>query len=301
MGCYSYLVFKLELSFPDQQTEEILEFSNWDLENVQTPIDVDELEHLLRLSMYDPAKTSSLVRGFRDGFDLNYQGPTQRKNRFKNIPFTVGNKVEMWNKIMKEVSLGRYAGPFKEVPYKFYVQSPIGLVPKAGNQTRLIFHLSYNFKDFKSVNFYTPKDSCTVKYRDLDFAIKEILELIQQSSDRQYIIWFGKSDLKSAFRILGMNPSTWWLMIMCAEHPANGKQFFFVDKCLPFGHSISCVLFQSFSDALDHILKFIISQKTLDSQRRGRTTNYLDDFLLIALTKFGVISCYRNFWNFVVS
>ena len=31
---------------------------------------------------------------------------------------------------MKEVKEGRYAGPFKDNPYKYYIQSPIGLVPK---------------------------------------------------------------------------------------------------------------------------------------------------------------------------
>ena len=49
-------------------------------------------------------------------------------------------------KLVKKVNLGRYAGPFLNIPFKNYVQSPVGLVPKAGNKTRLIFHLSYDFK-----------------------------------------------------------------------------------------------------------------------------------------------------------
>ena len=46
---------------------------------------------------------------------------------------------------MKEVKLGRYAGPFPTIPYEEdFIQSPIGLVPKdQGCDTRLIFHLSY--------------------------------------------------------------------------------------------------------------------------------------------------------------
>ena len=64
---------------------------------------------------------------------------------------------------------------------------------------------------------------------------------------------------------------------MKAQNPVTGEWYFFVDKCLPFGASISCALFQHFSDAL-HFL-------TEDRLRiRNRITNYLDDFLFIART-----------------
>ena len=62
---------------------------------------------------------------------------------------------------------------------------------------------------------------------------------------------------------------------MSAENPITGKIQFFVDKCLPFGSSISCALFQRFSNALKHITQV----KTLSI-----LTNYLDDFLFMALT-----------------
>ena len=75
---------------------------------------------------------------------------------------------------MKEVKLKRYAGPFSEIPFDSYIQSPIGLVPKDnGKDTRLIFHLSYpqNAKK-KSVNANTPKELCSVGYPDFDKAIQ---------------------------------------------------------------------------------------------------------------------------------
>ena len=50
-----------------------------------------------------------------------------------------------------------------------------------------------------------------------------------------------------------------------------------MDKCLPFGASISCSHFQRFSDALCYLIEFRIKQKK-------RITNYLDDFLFIART-----------------
>ena len=105
------------------------------------------LKQLLEQTGYDKLETKFLVDGFTHGFSLGYQGPTNRRDKSKNIPFTVGDKYDMWNKLMKEVECKRVAGPFEEIPFEFYVQSPIGLVPKVGNKTRLIFHLSYTFKN----------------------------------------------------------------------------------------------------------------------------------------------------------
>ena len=209
-------------------------------------MDPDKLERLLRRSGYPDTETRFLVNGFKHGFQLEYQGPKFHQDSSGNLPFHIGDKKQLWEKVMKEVSVGRYAGPFTQIPFNNYVQSPIGLVPKdGGKRTRLIFHLSYEFKDFGSVNSYTPKEKCTVKYKDLDHAVKESLRLLSDSIQKEHsTIWYGKSDLKSAFRVLGLKPSEFWILVMKAEHPETGIIYFFVDKCLLFGHSISCALFQ---------------------------------------------------------
>ena len=87
---------------------------------------------------------------------------------------------------MKEVSLGRYAGPFVSIPYKTFMQSPIGLVPKVGNKTRLIFHLSFDFNGKGSLNSHTPKEWCTVKYNDLDSAVSLCLKLASNNKCTQF-------------------------------------------------------------------------------------------------------------------
>ena len=108
---------------------------------------------------------------------------------------------------MKEVQLGRYAGPFDEIPYDNYMQSPIGLVPKAGNKTRLIFHLSYNFSETNtSLNANTPPELCSVKYRDLDHAILTCLKLMAGYPNRGPL-HFAKTDAQSAFRVLPIKVS----------------------------------------------------------------------------------------------
>ena len=65
--------------------------------------------------------------------------------------------------------------------------------------------------------------------------------------------------------------------MMKARDPLTDEWKYFIDKCLPCGASISCALFQRFSDALCHLIEYRVG-------RKKSLTNYLDDFLFIALT-----------------
>ena len=156
-------------------------------------------DSMLEGSGYDIKKRKYLVRGFKDGFSLNYQGPLKQcKQSAANLKLRVGTKLELWNKVMNEVELGRYAGPFEDPPFPYYVQSPIGLVPKdKGKKTRLIFHLSYP-KNGDSVNSGIPYEKCTVKYPDFDEAVRLCLQEGVGCS-------MGKSDMSSAFRHVPMS------------------------------------------------------------------------------------------------
>ena len=182
---------------------------------------------------------------------------------------------------MKETELGRYAGPFEQVPYQYYIQSPIGLVPKDGGaKTRLIFHLSFDFdgEQENSGNHFTPKELCSVKYNDLDYAIKLSLDIKKQFDDVVFQgLYYGKTDLSSVFRILPLSPHCFCLLIMKAQDPVTKNWMYFMDKCLPFGSSRSCALFQRFSNALRYITEFLAG-------RKKSVSNYLDDFLFIAAT-----------------
>ena len=136
-----------------------------------TPLDVDTYEKMLRESKFPDEKLEYLVSGFRNGFDLMYQGPRFVNRLALNLPLTAGSLTELWNKVMTEVIEGHFAGPFESVPFKFFIQSPIGLVPKdKGKKTRLIFHLSYPKKG-NSVNSGIPEELCTVKYPDFNDAV----------------------------------------------------------------------------------------------------------------------------------
>ena len=251
------------------------------MQNIVTPVKVKELERLLIDTGYDVNKRQYLIDGFTQGFDLEYGGSRERQDRSNNIPFTIGNKFELWSKIMKEVKEGHYAGPFEEIPFEFYIQSPIGLVPKdGGRKTRLIFHLSYDFEKSSgnpSLNACIPPEKCSVKYHDLDEAVRSSINWCKIINTGERQIFYGKTDVQSAFRLVPLRFACWMLLVMMAIHPIIGKTYFFMDKCLPFGASISCKIFQEFSDALRHIVE-------------GKTmiylaiTNYLDDFLFVAMT-----------------
>ena len=240
------------------------------MREIITPVNPVQLNKLLTIAKYDQQKKEFLVQGFTNGFKLNYQGKLGNVKRLApNLKIRIGSKEELWNKVMNEVELGRYAGPYDKPPFEHFVQSPIGLVPKdKGKKTRLIFHLSYP-KDGESVNSGIPKECCTVKYPDLDEAVKICLK-------EEVGCFIGKSDMSSAFRHVPMAADQWWLLVMKAENPKTGQVQYFVDKCLPFGSSISCAIFQAISDTIAWIVRH---------QTRKPNVNYLDDYLFAAALK----------------
>ena len=251
--------------------EEVLEGMNLNLTDIVTPVKAEKLRSLLLETGYDQGKIEFLYKGFKEGFCLHYAGPLESGQRTApNLKLRIGSPVELWNKVMKEVQLGRYAGPFEEPPFKDFVQSPIGLVPKdKGLKTRLIFNLSYP-KTGNSVNSGIPKEVCRVKYPHFEEAVKLCIHEGVNCS-------VAKSDMSSAFRHVPMRKDQWHLLVMKATHPVSKKTYYFVDKYLPFGSSISCAIFQSVSDAIAHI----VQQKV-----KKANVNYLDDFLFAAAMKW---------------
>ena len=73
-----------------------------------------------------------------------------------------------------------------------------------------------------------------------------------------------------------MKKEHWKFLVMKAKNPIDHKWYYFVDKCMPFGASISCSHFQRFSNAVAHIVRYYTSKENV---------NYLDDFLFAQLIK----------------
>ena len=151
----------------------------------------------------------------------------------------------------------------------------MGLVSKDnGRDTHLIFHLSYPKVGTTSVNSNTPAEDCQVQYTDFDQVVQMCLQLLDK--DPQPTIYLSKLDVDSTFRNLGLSPQSWPWTILKATSPIDGQVYYFVDKCLPFGSSKSCALFQLISDGIAHIVR---------SRMQHPLINYLDDYLFAALLR----------------
>lgn len=223
---------------------------------VVTPVKVNVLGQFLE--GYDDHLKTFLYEGFKQGFKIQYQGP--RQQRFcKNLLSVQQHENIVAEKLQKEVSLGRIAGPFNFLPFSNLQCSPIGIVPKKEiNEFRLIHHLSY--PDGASINDFIPDELCSVSYTTVDDAIKQIKKLGKSCL-------LAKTDIASAFRILPVHPD---------DHELLGIQFngdFYYDKCLPMGCSISCSIFETFSTALQWIACTKFGVPTM--------LHILDDFLFL--------------------
>ena len=161
------------------QVWKVLYYENYDNKNVVMPVKYRILNSMLKQANYDEVKRTKIVKGFKEGFRLGYNGSQKVRLRAPNLKLSVGDEIILWNKVMKEVSLKRYAGPYQQISFDYFIQSPIGLVPKDnGKDVRLIFHLSYprNFQSKKSVNTNIPENLTRVSYLDFNKAIFRYLE-----------------------------------------------------------------------------------------------------------------------------
>lgn len=220
-----------------------------------SPINLQEL-HKELLLYPDRVAGEKLYSGFQFGFSIHYEGP-DTPFRAKNLKSANEHPNVVREKINKEVTEGRVAGPFSMPPFKSFRVSPIGLVPKKEpGQFRLIHHLSY--PKGESVNDFIDPDRCSVQYTKFDAAVKMVQDLGKGAL-------LGKADLKQAFRIIPVSKYDFHLLGFCFE----GQYYF--DKALPFGCSISCAIFELFATFLEWVIRLHAPQ--------GKVEHYLDDYL----------------------
>ena len=197
-------------------------YENFNLSNVVTPVNVTRLSELLQKTQYNKGKAKFLIEEFTSGFSIGYEGSKKIHRVAPNLKLRVGSETELWNKVMKEVKLKRFAGPYpvEKPPFEHFIQSPIGLVPKDnGKATRLIFHLSYP-RSGDSVNSLTPPEICKVKYCEFDDAIRRCIK-------EGVGCFVSKSDMTSAFRHLSIKPEHWPMLLLKACSPFDGKVVLF--------------------------------------------------------------------------
>ena len=192
---------------------------------------------------------------------MGYKGSLAHKES-PNLTSTRDHPEIVSEKIKKECSLGRLAGPFKEKPFTNFSISPIGLVPKKEEgKFRLIHHLSY--PQGESINDGIPDTESIVQYQSIDEAVALITHVGQNC-------YLAKTDIAEAFRIVPLHPSEYPLFGMFW----NGHYYF--DKCLPMGCRSSCRLFETLSNALQWMANTKLNIPNM--------AHVLDDFLIVDRT-----------------
>ena len=144
-----------------------------------------------------------LIKGFSEGFKINYQGP-RITSTAPNLGSAHENPDVVDEKLQKERELGRIAGPFDSPPLANLRISPLGVISKkTPSEFRMIHHLWY--PKGASINDSIPPEFSSVKYASVDDAIS----LIQRHGKGCAM---AKTDMRSAFRIVPVHPSDYPLL-----------------------------------------------------------------------------------------
>ena len=221
------------------------------------------------LQGYHEVKRRFLYLGLNYGFKLHYHGP--------KISIYHVNHKSATTQPTEDLEKGRIEGPFSTPPFDPFIISPIGIVPKKDSgKFRMIHDLSYPKNLDTSVNAHIPKEYCAVKYEDFDF----VADLIVKNGRGCYI---GKVDIESAFRIVPIHPSDYWLLGLKFQ----GHIYF--DKRLPMGASISCSTFEEVSRAIQWVLRSRVATNC-------DWSHILDDFMAICLN---FMVCRRSLQNLI--
>ena len=227
---------------------------------INSPVNIEVFSRYL--PGYDTVKSHYLVRGFAQGFSIEFQGE-ECPMLEDNNPCLSSNLIPVIEeKILKETQAGRIQGPFSHPPFQNFRVSPIKVVPKkTAGQFRFIHNLSFPYDEGTSINSSIPRDKVAVQYCSLDDAITHIKWVGKHA-------WLAKTDIESAFRIIPITP---------ADHHLLGFVWqgqYYYDTTLPMGCSMSCAIFEAFSTAIQWI-----AQNKLNIPR---IVHVLDDFLIIS-------------------
>ena len=220
-----------------------------------TPVQLSTLLQLL--VRYPNRKAADTLRsGFTVGFRLGFSGQREARDAPNLLSVKQAPTLAL-DKLMKEVDLGRMAGPFSTKPIENLRISPIGLVPKAEPGTfRLIHHLSY--PDSDSVNSGIDRQLCTVQYTSFD----EAVSMIAGAGPGALL---AKADIQSAFRLIPIHPNDFCLLGIKVSDKI------FVDKTLPMGASCAPAYFETFSTFIEWAVSTCVGL--------GHVRHYVDDFL----------------------
>ena len=229
---------------------------------VPTPVKIKNFQKVLE--GYDNNKVDYLINGLTFGFRLEIDEeavfhaidtpPPKYNHESANK-----NKEAIQAKIQKELDSGRLEGPFTTIPYDNYQVSAIAAAEKKQpGEYRLIQDLSWPKGASGNDTIDVEKGKC--KYQKLDHVIDTLLKLGKFTKMSIF-------DIEHAYKIIPVHPD---------DVPKMGFYFngyFYFDRTLAMGCRTSAKIFESFSTALEWVLKQKFSLKNLH--------HILDDFILL--------------------
>ena len=220
-----------------------------------TPVNAKVLHTYL--AGYNPTLKRFLIDGFVHGFRIGSEDPVYTVNIPGNHGSALSHPAILAAKIQKEISLGRFIGPFTSPPFDKFVCSPLGLIPKKQpGRFRLIHDLS--FPRGASVNSSISPENTSVQYENIE----------NVKNGRHCLM--AKADIEDAFRLLCVHPDDYHKLLLTY----NGA--FYYDRALAMGISSVCQLFERFSSAIHWILT--------NKCRVSDMSHLLDDFFFVGPT-----------------
>lgn len=192
---------------------------------------------------------------------MHYNGPRQFRQG-RNLLSALEKPSAAYDKVIKEVQLGRIAGPFDNISQTgltSLIISPIGLVPKPSGGVRLIHHLSHPWGE--GVNAFIDDSQSKVEFASFDQAIRIALSLGKGAL-------MAKFDVQSAYRLLPVQESDF----QCLGMSIGDK--IFIDKMLPMGAKISAAHWEAFG----HVWEWLVNNAP---GFEGQICRYMDDMLCL--------------------
>ena len=202
-----------------------------------------------------------LINGFTNGFKLGLTREPKTSKKCRNSK-NVRNNLDVTQRLVdKEVGKGHILGPFTEPPIKGLFISPLNIVPKPNCEIgwRLIHDLAFPYDD-NGVNACIPRENAKVTYHTLDEVIEMALEIGPDAKG-------ARIDIRSAFRNLPIHFSD----LKYLGFMLNG--YYYINCCLPFGASSSCLLFEKVASAVQWIVQNETNCKWI--------SHFLDDFPML--------------------
>ena len=224
--------------------------------------------------VYEPSKAAVILEMLHQGVRIGRSAATDPCVS-PNWPSAVEHRVKVGEVIQNDLELGRLHGPFRDLPYKACIVSPLGaFLKKNSDKVRVIHDLSY--PAVGSVNSLIDPTQFSLKYSSVEDAV-EICNRYPDASP-----FLAKLDLQDAFKMIAIHPDDWHLMGFTWPDPAGRNQYFF-SRVLSFGLRSAPALFDIFASALTNFMIY--------SGVTHHIVRYVDDFLIVAPT---YASCKAN-------